>query len=149
MCVVYCLSSGWPYASNFSLPFCLDIGQYWVNTHWMVVVFLISPPLLDDSLPFLFIYSLVFWYIVCSVLIIFVFGGYLGIVTRRPLVLQLHRLGTGEQEFSEFRHLPKKRFTDFGGYCAIDSKIFLSSLVSYQFLTNPNLSIPFKILLVF
>ncbi|KAI3719541.1 hypothetical protein L6452_20443 [Arctium lappa] len=35
-----------------------------------------------------------------------------GIVTRRPLVLQLHRIEEG-REYSEFSHLPRKRFTDF------------------------------------
>lgn len=35
-----------------------------------------------------------------------------GIVTRRPLVLQLHRLDEG-REYAEFMHLPRKRFTDF------------------------------------
>ncbi|CAN1300108.1 Dynamin-related protein 5A [Linum perenne] len=37
-----------------------------------------------------------------------------GIVTRRPLVLQLHKLDEGSREYAEFLHLPKKRFTDFG-----------------------------------
>jgi hypothetical protein len=36
-----------------------------------------------------------------------------GIVTRRPLVLQLQKTEQGPQEFAEFLHLPKKRFTDF------------------------------------
>ncbi|XP_027335167.1 dynamin-related protein 1E-like isoform X3 [Abrus precatorius] len=36
-----------------------------------------------------------------------------GIVTRRPLVLQLHNTEEGQQEYAEFLHLPKKRFTDF------------------------------------
>ncbi|KAL1365884.1 hypothetical protein AAHE18_03G321300 [Arachis hypogaea] len=35
-----------------------------------------------------------------------------GIVTRRPLVLQLHKTEDG-QEYAEFLHLPRKRFTDF------------------------------------
>ncbi|KAL4204813.1 hypothetical protein AMTRI_Chr01g134010 [Amborella trichopoda] len=35
-----------------------------------------------------------------------------GIVTRRPLVLQLHKIDEG-REYAEFLHLPKKRFTDF------------------------------------
>ncbi|PIA48981.1 hypothetical protein AQUCO_01300090v1 [Aquilegia coerulea] len=35
-----------------------------------------------------------------------------GIVTRRPLVLQLHRIEEG-REYAEFMHLPRKRFTDF------------------------------------
>ncbi|GAB2270821.1 Phragmoplastin drp1e [Dionaea muscipula] len=36
-----------------------------------------------------------------------------GIVTRRPLVLQLHKTEEGAQEYAEFLHLPKRRFTDF------------------------------------
>ncbi|KAL3737847.1 hypothetical protein ACJRO7_019385 [Eucalyptus globulus] len=36
-----------------------------------------------------------------------------GIVTRRPLVLQLHKTESGIQEYAEFLHLPKRRFTDF------------------------------------
>ncbi|XP_058078756.1 phragmoplastin DRP1C isoform X1 [Magnolia sinica] len=35
-----------------------------------------------------------------------------GIVTRRPLVLQLHKT-EGGQEYAEFLHAPKKRLTDF------------------------------------
>ncbi|XP_071932760.1 dynamin-related protein 5A [Coffea arabica] len=35
-----------------------------------------------------------------------------GIVTRRPLVLQLQRIEEG-REYAEFGHLPRKRFTDF------------------------------------
>ncbi|KAL3829760.1 hypothetical protein ACJIZ3_018562 [Penstemon smallii] len=35
-----------------------------------------------------------------------------GIVTRRPLVLQLHRLDEG-REYGEFGHLPRKKFADF------------------------------------
>ncbi|KAK7263344.1 hypothetical protein RJT34_30932 [Clitoria ternatea] len=36
-----------------------------------------------------------------------------GIVTRRPLVLQLNKTEEGLQDYAEFLHLPKKRFTDF------------------------------------
>ncbi|CAL4932363.1 unnamed protein product [Urochloa decumbens] len=36
-----------------------------------------------------------------------------GIVTRRPLVLQLHKTRDGAQEYAEFLHMPKRRFTDF------------------------------------
>ncbi|KAI4338756.1 hypothetical protein MLD38_023773 [Melastoma candidum] len=36
-----------------------------------------------------------------------------GIVTRRPLVLQLHKTQDGSQEYAEFLHLPKRRFSDF------------------------------------
>ncbi|KAI7744977.1 hypothetical protein M8C21_003209 [Ambrosia artemisiifolia] len=35
-----------------------------------------------------------------------------GIVTRRPLVLQLHRIDEA-REYAEFAHQPRKRFTDF------------------------------------
>ncbi|KAK8549586.1 hypothetical protein V6N13_073374 [Hibiscus sabdariffa] len=36
-----------------------------------------------------------------------------GIVTRRPLVLQLHKTDQGIREYGEFLHLPKKKFSDF------------------------------------
>ncbi|WVZ12948.1 hypothetical protein V8G54_017478 [Vigna mungo] len=36
-----------------------------------------------------------------------------GIVTRRPLVLQLHKIEEGAREYAEFLHLQRKRFTDF------------------------------------
>ncbi|KAL0553001.1 hypothetical protein IC582_006883 [Cucumis melo] len=36
-----------------------------------------------------------------------------GIVTRRPLVLQLQKVEPGREEYAEFLHLPKKKFTDF------------------------------------
>ncbi|KAF5469902.1 hypothetical protein F2P56_010460 [Juglans regia] len=36
-----------------------------------------------------------------------------GIVTRRPLVLQLHKTDDGSQEYAEFLHLPRRKFTDF------------------------------------
>ncbi|KAH9330008.1 hypothetical protein KI387_002116, partial [Taxus chinensis] len=36
-----------------------------------------------------------------------------GIVTRRPLVLQLHKIDEGNREYAEFMHLPRKKFTDF------------------------------------
>ncbi|CAK8570429.1 unnamed protein product [Lathyrus sativus] len=36
-----------------------------------------------------------------------------GIVTRRPLVLQLHKTDDGQQDYGEFLHAPRKRFTDF------------------------------------
>ena len=37
-----------------------------------------------------------------------------GIVTRRPLVLQLHKTDDGSQEYAEFLHIQRRRFTDFG-----------------------------------
>ncbi|KAL5726062.1 dynamin GTPase [Ranunculus cassubicifolius] len=36
-----------------------------------------------------------------------------GIVTRRPLVLQLQKLDDGQAEYGEFLHAPRKRFNDF------------------------------------
>ncbi|XP_062174026.1 phragmoplastin DRP1E [Alnus glutinosa] len=36
-----------------------------------------------------------------------------GIVTRRPLVLQLHKTEEGSPEYAEFLHLPRRKFTDF------------------------------------
>ncbi|KAI5647567.1 hypothetical protein M9H77_33572 [Catharanthus roseus] len=36
-----------------------------------------------------------------------------GIVTRRPLVLQLQKTDDGQPEYAEFGHLPRRRFTDF------------------------------------
>ncbi|KAM0935469.1 putative dynamin stalk domain, dynamin, GTPase region, GTPase effector domain, Dynamin superfamily [Dioscorea sansibarensis] len=36
-----------------------------------------------------------------------------GIVTRRPLVLQLHQTEEGQEEYAEFLHLPNRKFTDF------------------------------------
>uniref|UniRef100_A0A0E0M4U3 Dynamin-type G domain-containing protein n=2 Tax=Oryza punctata TaxID=4537 RepID=A0A0E0M4U3_ORYPU len=36
-----------------------------------------------------------------------------GIVTRRPLVLQLHQIDKGAHEYADFLHLPKTRFSDF------------------------------------
>ncbi|CAL1376072.1 unnamed protein product [Linum trigynum] len=36
-----------------------------------------------------------------------------GIVTRRPLVLQLHKAEPRVEDYAEFLHLPKQRFTDF------------------------------------
>jgi hypothetical protein len=47
-----------------------------------------------------------------------------GIVTRRPLVLQLHK--TDERsEYAEFLHMPKKRFTDFGKCTRCDFQMYL------------------------
>jgi GTPase SAR1 family protein len=36
-----------------------------------------------------------------------------GIVTRRPLVLQLHKTDEGSRDYAEFLHQPRKKFTDF------------------------------------
>lgn len=41
---------------------------------------------------------------------------FVGIVTRRPLVLQLQKIDEGNREYAEFLHLPRKRFTDFGHF---------------------------------
>lgn len=39
-----------------------------------------------------------------------------GIVTRRPLLLQLHKIDDGQREYAEFLHQPKKKFIDFGTF---------------------------------
>jgi len=39
-----------------------------------------------------------------------------GIVTRRPLVLQLHKTDEDSEEYVEFLHLPKRHFTDFASF---------------------------------
>ncbi|KAG8503453.1 hypothetical protein CXB51_001423 [Gossypium anomalum] len=44
-----------------------------------------------------------------------------GIVTRRPLVLQLHKTQSGA-EYAEFLHAPKRRFTDFDDYILTSDK---------------------------
>ncbi|KAH6755086.1 DYNAMIN-like 1E [Perilla frutescens var. hirtella] len=36
-----------------------------------------------------------------------------GIVTRRPLVLQLQKTEDGQQEYAEFGHIPRRRFSEF------------------------------------
>ncbi|KAF5184391.1 Dynamin-related protein 1e [Thalictrum thalictroides] len=36
-----------------------------------------------------------------------------GIVTRRPLVLQLHKTEEGMSEYAEFLHIPRRKYTDF------------------------------------
>ncbi|KAF8021149.1 hypothetical protein BT93_G1546 [Corymbia citriodora subsp. variegata] len=36
-----------------------------------------------------------------------------GIVTRRPLVLQLHKTDRGQTDYAEFLHAPKRKYTDF------------------------------------
>ncbi|MBA0727147.1 hypothetical protein Golax_000163, partial [Gossypium laxum] len=53
-----------------------------------------------------------------------------GIVTRRPLVLQLHKTDDGSQEYAEFLHLPKRRFTDF---VADSGCMDCSSSVNFEF----------------
>lgn len=55
-------------------------------------------------------FRLLFFYIVFQMLRK---SNFSGIVTRRPLVLQLHRIDES-REYAEFMHLPRKRFTDFG-----------------------------------
>lgn len=44
---------------------------------------------------------------------------FVGIVTRRPLVLQLQKIDDGTREYAEFLHLPRKKFTDFGGFSVV------------------------------
>lgn len=50
-----------------------------------------------------------------------------GIVTRRPLVLQLHKTEEG-QEYGEFLHTPKKRFYDFGMFTPSWKQLCISML---------------------
>jgi len=38
---------------------------------------------------------------------------FVGIVTRRPLVLQLHKTENGTEDYAEFLHLTNKKFTNF------------------------------------
>lgn len=52
-------------------------------------------------------------------------SSFAGIVTRRPLVLQLHKTDEGQQEYAEFGHLPRRRFTDFSMWNDIRYFIFL------------------------
>ena len=56
---------------------------------------------------FLCLFFLLFY--ICEI----VFAWTAGIVTRRPLVLQLHKTEGGSQEYAEFLHLPRRRFSDF------------------------------------
>lgn len=57
---------------------------------------------------------------------------HVGIVTRRPLVLQLHRIDEG-REYAEFMHVPRKRFTDFGMSFASDLFVKFISLLPVTF----------------
>lgn len=64
-----------------------------------------------------------------------VIGILAGIVTRRPLVLQLHKTDEGQQEYAEFLHLPKRRFSDFCTLTRIYNlhKIFFFFLLNFFF----------------
>lgn len=62
---------------------------------------------------------------------------YTGIVTRRPLVLQLHKLDEGSREYAEFLHLPRKRFTDFGTLTYSDIILFIIDFIIVLF---PNIN---------
>ena len=56
--------------------------------------------------------------------------GFSGIVTRRPLVLQLHKLEQGmQQDYAEFLHLEKKRFTDFGMLLVVQILLWMELLI--------------------
>ncbi|KAK1287572.1 Dynamin-related protein 1C [Acorus calamus] len=50
-----------------------------------------------------------------------------GIVTRRPLVLQLHKTGEGKAEYGEFLHAPKKKFNDFD-FCGVFDLGFMGNV---------------------
>jgi hypothetical protein len=67
-----------------------------------------------------------------------------GIVTRRPLVLQLHKLEGKQQEYAEFLHMPKKRFTDFGTWFNITFQISICVWSFCMFNNAPCLWIPWN-----
>lgn len=52
-----------------------------------------------------------------------------GIVTRRPLVLQLHKTDGGE-EYAEFGHIPRRRYTDF----CMSNIIYVLHMIEFYFL---------------
>lgn len=62
---------------------------------------------------------------------------YAGIVTRRPLVLQLHKI-EGGKEYAEFMHLPRKRFEDFGVFLFPDKSLFFLFFVLAIFFFSSN-----------
>ncbi|GAB4828707.1 Phragmoplastin drp1c [Ancistrocladus abbreviatus] len=53
-----------------------------------------------------------------------------GIVTRRPLVLQLHKT-EGGAEYAEFLHAPKKRLTDFGNVIGSPGHFFKKVITAF------------------
>jgi hypothetical protein len=55
-----------------------------------------------------------------------------GIVTRRSLVLQLHNMEEGQEDYAQFLHNPKRLFTDFGelSLCRALAYRFQSSVVT-------------------
>lgn len=78
-----------------------------------------------------------------------------GIVTRRPLVLQLHKIDEGGREYAEFLHLPRKRFTDFGTepgsnfYLFVIADYYLLLLVFLFFFLNDCFIYNVKLFLIF
>lgn len=52
----------------------------------------------------------------------------LGIVTRRPLVLQLHKTEKGQAEYGEFLHCPRKRFPDFCTYTCMVIHLYYTDI---------------------
>lgn len=80
-----------------------------------------------------------------------------GIVTRRPLVLQLQLIEEGQEEYAEFGHLPRRRFTDFCT-CSIsyivDKEVFnvtiiLDIIIVFGFYFTSHVSVSCKLLMVF
>lgn len=64
---------------------------------------------------------------------LFIFINYLqGIVTRRPLVLQLHKTDDGQQDYAEFLHAPRKRYTDFGNKVSQNISFNISVMISFR-----------------
>lgn len=81
----------------------------------IVLSYWFFPYVLFFLFPF-FLYSFLFFTGFCPLCLIVVFLFLFcleGIVTRRPLVLQLHKIEEGQVEYAEFLHLPNRRFTDF------------------------------------
>lgn len=54
-------------------------------------------------------------------------------------MLQLHKTEDGKQEYAEFLHQPRKRFSDFGNYVSDHHEHFFSNSVRFT-LTNDELA---------
>lgn len=80
-----------------------------------------------------------------------------GIVTRRPLILQLNQTRPGAQEYGEFTHKPGQKFTDFneireeivadteriaGGNCGISEQAIILKIYSPHVLTLTLVDLP-------
>lgn len=62
-----------------------------------------------------------------------------GIVTRRPLVLQLNQIEKGQQDYAQFLHTGNKRITDFCMSFTASSKDILGLIhLDIYFSSNAN-----------